>query len=296
MDGSQKLPQRMLATIRDNLAAESLGRPRRRSPSPAGCATSYGERRAGQADQGVRSAGAAIRGASRRRIAAIRRRFAQGFLGLRAMFDEDLHNEPRFARAGDAMARRAVCRRRGEDGRAVHIAIKLASSPHDSTRSPSRPAVPGRSVHAASSRARCTRRCKRPADRQPARPHRSAVVRRRRAVRRRVGAVHHARSLRVPDALQPGRAARGRSAFRAATAGRSADDARKIWRTFAAHYHLFRGTPTRIWLDHAFRDVFGIDERLTPESADRYFDRINACLARRRRSVRARCSSDSTSK
>ena len=31
-------------------------------------------------------------------------------------------------------------------------------------------------------------------------------------------------------------------------------DARKIWRTFAAHYHLFRGTPTRIWLDHAFHD------------------------------------------
>jgi glucuronate isomerase len=56
-------------------------------------------------------------------------------------------------------------------------------------------------------------------------------------------------------------------------------DARRIWRTFAAHYHLFRGTPTRIWLDHAFHTVFGIDERLTPESADRVFDRINACLA-----------------
>jgi glucuronate isomerase len=56
-------------------------------------------------------------------------------------------------------------------------------------------------------------------------------------------------------------------------------DARKIWRTFAAHYHLFRGTPTRTWLDHAFSTVFGIDERLTPESADRTFDRINAALA-----------------
>ena len=29
-------------------------------------------------------------------------------------------------------------------------------------------------------------------------------------------------------------------------------DTRKIWRTFAEHYHLFRGTPTRMWLDHAF--------------------------------------------
>jgi glucuronate isomerase len=56
-------------------------------------------------------------------------------------------------------------------------------------------------------------------------------------------------------------------------------DARKIWRTFAAHYHVFRGTPTRIWLDHAFHDNFGIRERLTPESADRVFDHINGCLA-----------------
>jgi len=56
-------------------------------------------------------------------------------------------------------------------------------------------------------------------------------------------------------------------------------DTRKIWRTFAAHYHLFRGTPTRSWLDHAFNTVFGIDELLTPESADRLYDRINACLA-----------------
>src|SRR5437762_12509818 len=56
-------------------------------------------------------------------------------------------------------------------------------------------------------------------------------------------------------------------------------DARKIWRTFAAHYHVFRGTPTRSWLDHAFHDNFGICERLTPESADRVFDQINDCLA-----------------
>jgi len=56
-------------------------------------------------------------------------------------------------------------------------------------------------------------------------------------------------------------------------------DARRIWHAFASNYHLFRGTPTRIWLDHAFSTVFGIGERLTAESADRYFDRINECLA-----------------
>ena len=57
-------------------------------------------------------------------------------------------------------------------------------------------------------------------------------------------------------------------------------DARRIWRTFAANYYLFRGTPTRIWLDHAFHQVFGIRERLSPESADRVFDSINASLAK----------------
>ena len=35
-------------------------------------------------------------------------------------------------------------------------------------------------------------------------------------------------------------------------------DPRKIWRSFAAHYHLFRGTPSRLWLDWVFAEVFGI--------------------------------------
>ncbi|MDQ6917610.1 MAG: glucuronate isomerase [Pseudomonadota bacterium] len=62
--------------------------------------------------------------------------------------------------------------------------------------------------------------------------------------------------------------------------GPVAHDARKIWRSFAANYRLFRGTPTRVWLDHAFHEVFGVRERLTPESADRVFDTINDCLGR----------------
>src|SRR5690349_23417491 len=58
-------------------------------------------------------------------------------------------------------------------------------------------------------------------------------------------------------------------------------DPRAIWRLFAERYPLFRATPTRLWLDHAFHTVFGIDERLTAESADRYYDRIDACLHER---------------
>ncbi|HEX2115895.1 MAG TPA: glucuronate isomerase, partial [Alphaproteobacteria bacterium] len=55
-------------------------------------------------------------------------------------------------------------------------------------------------------------------------------------------------------------------------------DMRKVWRIFAENYHLFRGTPTRLWLDHVFAEVFGIDKRLSAETADFYFDRIDAAL------------------
>lgn len=55
-------------------------------------------------------------------------------------------------------------------------------------------------------------------------------------------------------------------------------DYRKIFRLFAANFHLFRGTPSRIWLDSVFHDVFGLRETLTPESADRYYDAINEQL------------------
>ncbi len=56
--------------------------------------------------------------------------------------------------------------------------------------------------------------------------------------------------------------------------GETEQDGRKIWRLFASHYHLFRGTPTRSWLDHAFATLFDIEERLNAENADRLYDRI----------------------
>jgi glucuronate isomerase len=56
-------------------------------------------------------------------------------------------------------------------------------------------------------------------------------------------------------------------------------DARKIWRLFAKNYPLFRGTPTRLWLDHAFSTLFGFEERLGEHNADAYFDRISEALA-----------------
>ncbi|WP_439562637.1 glucuronate isomerase [Roseinatronobacter sp.] len=57
-------------------------------------------------------------------------------------------------------------------------------------------------------------------------------------------------------------------------------DGRKIWRLFAQHYHLFRGTPSRMWLDYSFQHVFGIDRPLNADSADWYYDHIADCLAK----------------
>ena len=56
-------------------------------------------------------------------------------------------------------------------------------------------------------------------------------------------------------------------------------DARKIWRLFADNYYLFRGAPTRMWLDHAFETLFGLSERLSPANADAFYDRIAEQLA-----------------
>ena len=56
-------------------------------------------------------------------------------------------------------------------------------------------------------------------------------------------------------------------------------DPRDVWRLFADHYYLFRGTPSRSWLDHSFVSVFGLDVQLTAASADHYYDHINGCLA-----------------
>jgi glucuronate isomerase len=53
---------------------------------------------------------------------------------------------------------------------------------------------------------------------------------------------------------------------------------RKVWRLFASHYFLFRGTPTRLWLDFVFQNLFGLQQRLSAETADLYFDTISEKL------------------
>jgi glucuronate isomerase len=55
-------------------------------------------------------------------------------------------------------------------------------------------------------------------------------------------------------------------------------DRRVIWRRFAEHYKVFRATPSRLWLDHIFARIFQLSVRLEPETADLYYDTINAAL------------------
>ena len=52
----------------------------------------------------------------------------------------------------------------------------------------------------------------------------------------------------------------------------------KIWKKFSENYHLFRGTPTSMWLDYSFEKVFGITEPLTSENGDFYFHHIEEKL------------------
>ena len=61
--------------------------------------------------------------------------------------------------------------------------------------------------------------------------------------------------------------------------GNPAADPRESWRLFAERYHLFRGTPSRMWLDWVFSEVFGMGLRLCAETSDLYFDTITEMLA-----------------
>ena len=56
--------------------------------------------------------------------------------------------------------------------------------------------------------------------------------------------------------------------------GRQTADPREVWRILARNYFLFRGTPTRLWLDYVFENVFGLTERLRAENADAFYDTI----------------------
>jgi len=60
--------------------------------------------------------------------------------------------------------------------------------------------------------------------------------------------------------------------------GKQSADPREVWRIFAKNYYLFRATPTRLWLDYAFENVFGLTERLSAANADEFYEAIEKKL------------------
>ncbi|MGC8633489.1 MAG: glucuronate isomerase [Candidatus Limnocylindrales bacterium] len=60
----------------------------------------------------------------------------------------------------------------------------------------------------------------------------------------------------------------------------SAADHREIWQLFADRFHLFRGTPTGIWLAQELQEVFGVPEPLTGANAQAVYDEISDRLTR----------------
>ncbi|WP_417271205.1 glucuronate isomerase [Celeribacter sp.] len=64
-------------------------------------------------------------------------------------------------------------------------------------------------------------------------------------------------------------------------------DPRKIWQTFADHYYLFAGTPSRIWVDDALARLFGVSKRLGPDTANEIYDAIAERLPNPETSPRA---------
>jgi glucuronate isomerase len=56
-------------------------------------------------------------------------------------------------------------------------------------------------------------------------------------------------------------------------------DSRRIWRVFCENWKLFRGTPSRYWLEHELVEVFGVDQVPSAGTADAIYDQIAACVA-----------------
>lgn len=56
-------------------------------------------------------------------------------------------------------------------------------------------------------------------------------------------------------------------------------DPRRAWRILAENWHLYRGTPSRMWLDWVFAEAFGMEVMLSAETSDLYYDTITAALA-----------------
>jgi glucuronate isomerase len=56
-------------------------------------------------------------------------------------------------------------------------------------------------------------------------------------------------------------------------------DHRRIWQRFCENFHLFRGTPTGLWLSDELVNVFGVEEKPSADSAQRIYDQLEEQLS-----------------
>jgi glucuronate isomerase len=56
-------------------------------------------------------------------------------------------------------------------------------------------------------------------------------------------------------------------------------DHRRVWQRFCENFHLFRATPTGLWLSDELINLFGVTERPTGENAQRIYDHLQEKLA-----------------
>ncbi len=62
-------------------------------------------------------------------------------------------------------------------------------------------------------------------------------------------------------------------------AGGVETDPRAIWQLFADHWHLFRGTPSRLWLELVLTEVFDVPVPFGPATAQQVYDLVQEKLA-----------------
>jgi glucuronate isomerase len=60
----------------------------------------------------------------------------------------------------------------------------------------------------------------------------------------------------------------------------SETESRAVWWQLCSHWHAFRGTPTRYWLEVELAEIFGITLRPSAETADAIYDQIAEQLMR----------------
>jgi glucuronate isomerase len=59
----------------------------------------------------------------------------------------------------------------------------------------------------------------------------------------------------------------------------TAAQSRRVWRLLCERWHLFRGTPSRYWLEAELAEIFGVTVRPSAETADRIHDQVAERLA-----------------